>query len=176
TILLAGVGAAALLRCWRRRWMRRLVAGLLMAGTVHLGWQAWRADSAYCASPSNPYVYAQTSPDLLNLIDRIQALARVSPEGRRMTIKVMAADGDYWPLPWYLREFNRVGWWNRIPPDPFAPVMIVSAKFNAAFDDRPVRTHLMAGYFQLRPRVFLELYVAVDLWRAYVQTLPRRED
>ncbi len=59
---------------------------------------------------------------------------------------------------------------------PLAPIMIVSADLRAAFDDRPEKSHLMAGYFELRPRVFYELYVSVDLWRRYVQTLPPEKD
>jgi hypothetical protein len=54
--------------------------------------------------------------------------------------------------------------------------MIVSSKFEAAFDSRPEKTHLMAGYFQLRPQVFLELYVDLNLWREYVKTLPPEKD
>jgi len=34
------------------------------------------------------------------------------------------------------------------------------------------KTHLMVRYFQLRPQVFLELYVHVDLWRAYLAKKP----
>jgi hypothetical protein len=30
----------------------------------------------------------------------------------------------------------------------------------------------MAGYFELRPGVFLELYVSTNLWGRYVKTLP----
>ena len=63
------------------------------------------------------------------------------------------------------------------PSQPLAPIMIVSSRLHAAFDERPEKTHLMAGYFQLRPRVFVELYVAIDLWTEYVKTLPKeRED
>jgi hypothetical protein len=152
------------------------VGGALVVGGTHLGWQAWRAGYPFCASPFNPYVYAHTSPDILKLVERIEALASVSPDGHKILIKVMSSQNDYWPLPWYLRRFERVGWWSGIPPDPFAPVMIVSSQFEAAFDERQEKTHLMAGYFQLRPQVFLELYVELNLWRAYVQTLPREAD
>jgi hypothetical protein len=34
----------------------------------------------------------------------------------------------------------------------------------------------MAGYFQLRPQVFFELYVDINLWRDYVKTLPPEKD
>jgi hypothetical protein len=34
----------------------------------------------------------------------------------------------------------------------------------------------MAGYFQLRPQVFLELYVQLDLWQAYLAQHPPKAD
>src|SRR5581483_11937874 len=67
-----------------------------------------------------------------------------------------------------------VGWWSEIPPDPYAPIMIVSAKFNAALDEK--KTHVMVGYFKLRQDVFLQLYVQVDLWRAYLESRPKQAE
>ncbi|MGH7972431.1 MAG: hypothetical protein ACREIC_27275, partial [Limisphaerales bacterium] len=125
---------------------------------------------AYAADPRNPYVYAQTLPNLLELVGKIQAVTAASPDGRNTVIKVIAPEDDYWPLPWYLRSFTRVGWWNQIPSDPFAPIMVVSAQFNAQLDR--AHTHLMVGYFELRPHVFLELYVQKDLWSAYLNQRP----
>jgi len=175
-ILLAGLGAMALLRVCRPQWLKWTTGAVLVAAAAQLGWQAWRASFPYCASQFNPYVYAQTTPDILKLVDKVEALARVSPQGHDAVVKMMAPGNDYWPLPWYLRRFTRVGYWNNIPPDPLAPIMIVSSEFQAAFDERPEKTHLMAGYFQLRPQVFFELYVEINLWREYVNTLAPEND
>jgi uncharacterized protein (TIGR03663 family) len=173
-ILLAGVGAAGLLRRIRWRFPRMALRLLLLACAAQLGWQAWQGGVTYAADPRNPYVYAQTSPDLLNLVNKVEALARVSPQGRDTVVKVMAPDSDYWPLPWYLRNLNRVGWWPQVPPDPYAPVMIVSSQFHAALDEKG--THIMVGYFQLRPKVFLELYVELGLWEHYLARNPPKPD
>lgn len=169
-ILLAGVGAIVLIRSFRWRNMRIALRLLFLVGAAHLGWQAWRADGALAADPRNPYVFAHTSPDLLRLTGQVKTLAQAHPEGTRMLVKVIAPEDDYWPLPWYLRDFSQVAWSNGLPPDPFAPVMIVSASLHAELDER--KTHLMIGYFELRPRVFLELYVQLDLWRAYLEKHP----
>jgi hypothetical protein len=175
-ILLAGAGVMVLVEGAKSVRTRAVVGLVLALGTVHLGWQAGQAAFTYASSPLNPHVYAHTSPDLLKLVNRVEALSRFSPEGRGMTIKVMSPRNDFWPLPWYLRQFRRVGWWSGVPADPFAPVMVVAASLEAALDERPARTHLMAGYYQLRPQVFLELYVELDLWRAYVQSLPKERE
>jgi len=120
-LLLAGVGAATILRSLNRP-SRRIAAGLaLLVGTVHLGWQAWVASTLYAADQRNPYVYAQTSPDILNLVSKVEALAAVYPQPGQIVIEVMAPDEDYWPLPWYLRRFQHVGWWDQVAQEPFAP-------------------------------------------------------
>ncbi len=173
-ILLAGVGGAWLVGRSKRRLSRIALSLLLVAGAGHLVWQAALANGPYAADRRNPYVYAQTSPDLPRLVRQVEALARAHPQGRQMLVQVMAPDSDYWPLPWYLRSFKQVGWWDQVAADPYAPVMIVSAQFHAALDEK--QTHVMAGYFELRPQVFLELYVDLDLWRAYLARNPPTAD
>ena len=181
-IVLAGVGAAVLVRACKVPRLKFAMAVLLAAGAAQLGWQAWRANFAidkggvpYCDSAKNPYTYSQTTPDIFRLVQTVEALARVSPAGHGTVLEVMAPE-SYWPLPWYLRSFKAVGYWDKIPAQPPAPIMIVSSALHAAFDERPERTHLMAGYFELRPNVFFELYVSVDLWTQYVKTLQADKD
>ena len=169
-ILLAGVGVTILTRTIPRRLPRFAVVAAVLAGAGSLAWQAWRADTLYSADPVNPYVYAQTSPDILRLVDKIKELAVVAPSGNNMLIKVMSPGDDFWPLPWYLRAFGQVGWWGEVPSDPYAPVMVVSSKFDARLDEP--KTHLMVGYFQLRPQIFFELYVERGLWTAYLSKHP----
>jgi uncharacterized protein (TIGR03663 family) len=172
-IVLAGVGAAVLLQAPKTRAKQAIVGLLLLLGTMHLTWEAWRASYPMAADRRNPYVYAQTSPDLLNLVQKVAELGRVHPAGPRMLIKVIAPDNDYWPLPWYLRQFDQVGWWSKLPADPYAPVMIVSEQLHAALDDRSDKKWLMVQLFELRPKTFLELYVQYELWEKYVAQLPK---
>jgi uncharacterized protein (TIGR03663 family) len=162
--LLAGVGAAVLLRSVRLPMWKPAITALLLAGAVHLGWQAWLQNTTYAADQRNPYVYAQTSPDLLRLVARVQGLAQVSPQKSNLLIRVVVPDGDYWPLPWYLRQLHQIDWLGEVAS---APVMIVAAGLNAHLDEKG--THLMVGYFQLRPQVFLELYVSKELWQEWLR-------
>jgi len=173
-ILLAGVGAAWLVCKARRHYLRIALGLLLLAGAGHLAWQTVLANGPYAADWRNPYVYAQTSPDLLKLVRQVEALAQVHPQGNRMLVKVMAPESDYWPLPWYLRSLKQVGWWDQVPADPYAPVMIASAQLKANLDEK--QTHVMVGYFQLRPRVFLELYVERGLWQDCLARNPPKPD
>jgi hypothetical protein len=103
------------------------------------------------------------------LVSRVESLADASPQGRQTLIEVMAGEGDYWPLPWYLRSFKNVGWWDSVT-NPVAPMMIVSAGLHAGLDD--AKKHVMPGYFALRPQVLLELYVETNLWSRWLQQHP----
>jgi predicted membrane-bound mannosyltransferase len=181
-ILLAGVGAAALARMCKPPRLKVGMAVLLAAAAAQLGRQAWRESFAvdkggvpYCDSAKSPHAYSQTAPDIFRLMRTVEGLARVSPAGHGTVIEVMSPD-SYWPLPWYLRRFKAVGFWDKIPAQPPAPIMIVSTALRARFDEGPEKTHLMAGYFELRPNVFFELYVSADLWAGYIKTAPTEKD
>jgi uncharacterized protein (TIGR03663 family) len=170
TILLAGVGAVAILEQLRGSRFKPAAAILLLAAAGQLAVQAWQGGHRYTADRRNPCVYAQTSPNLLELTEELNALAGAHPQGRQLLVKVVAPGSDYWPLPWYLRGFTQVGWWSELPPDPFAPVMIVSTRLNADLDRSG--SHIEAGLFELRPGAFLSLYVESGLWRAYLEAKP----
>jgi predicted membrane-bound mannosyltransferase len=175
-IVLAGIGAATLVEFFRTRLLKIATVGVFLCLTLQLTWQAWRASFVYPTDQRNPYVYAQTVPDLLNLVQRADGLARVAPSGYDTTIKVIAPENDYWPLPWYLRRFKHIGWYDRLPDDPFAPIVIVSSQLDARLDGKSDKKWIMAGLTEFRPGKFFELYVELKLWKKYVETLPRDRD
>jgi len=154
-----------------------LAGAALAAGVVHLGWECYALNFRYPADPRNPYVYAHTSTDTLKLAAQIERFSRVSPEGHRMMIHVVTPE-NYWPLPWYLRRFDRdrVGYWqesdvwardtSRLPPP---SVIILTAQVMETVD-----RHLGGDYhkgilFGLRPGVLLYVYVREDLWQAFLR-------
>jgi uncharacterized protein (TIGR03663 family) len=162
-ILLAGVGAAAFLDRLRNPFLKKILLAVLLAAAVQLAWQARLASAEFSADPRNPYVYAQTSPDVCNLVDEVESLSRLQDDQRRIFIEVVAPDSEYWPLPWYLRKFSNVGWWDKLPGDTNASVMIVSTRLHAD-DQIKIRGYYMLGIFELRPQTFFELCVKEDLW------------
>jgi uncharacterized protein (TIGR03663 family) len=167
-ILMAGLGAMVLIQWARWLPIRVVVVALLLAGSAQLAVQAYRAAVPYADSQRNPYVYAQTLESTLMLVERVQRLAKVHPQGHAMLVQVMARGGDYWPLPWYFREFTRIGWWAQVPDNPVAPVVIASPMFEPELMERLAETHQSAGYYGLRPSVFLMLFVERETWRAYL--------
>ncbi|MCX5672549.1 MAG: TIGR03663 family protein [Planctomycetota bacterium] len=183
-ILMAGVGAVALVR-WAPTWPLKGIGCVLLAAlAAHLGWQAYRASFKFPADQRNPYVYAHTVPDVLNLAKCVEDVAAVSPQGREMIVKVITAE-NYWPLPWYLRHFNpdHVGYYHEVPDNPEAGVIIVGTELQAEVDTRLGRKHgerLDQVYnrqclFGLRPQVFMRVYVAADLWDALMKERAKGE-
>jgi uncharacterized protein (TIGR03663 family) len=169
-ILLAGVGTVAIFESLRERTVKFAVAIVLVIAAVQLANQAWRLGTDYAADTNNPYAFSQTSRDALRLVNEIKDIAAASPQGKQTTIKVMVPEDGYGPLPWYLRNFEDTGWWSKVPADPYSPIMIVATSLGANLDRN--KTRLMAGLFELRPSVFLELYVETNLWSAYLKSRP----
>ena len=175
-ILLAGTGVAVMFQALHRTGPRVALLIVLTAATAQLGWQAWRNAVPLATDRRNPYVYAHTSKDLFRLVDQIRAIARTAPASGEL-LKVIAPGGDYWPLPWYLREFAaRTGWYAELPKDPYAPMMVVGSKFEANLDEKSDKKWLMIGLFEHRPKVFFELYVAFDCWKTYLESRPKPPD
>jgi uncharacterized protein (TIGR03663 family) len=172
-IFLAGAGAVAAWQFAARRWMKLVVAILLFAGGGQLAFQAWQASVTFCEDQRNPYVYAQTSENILEMVSEVEALARVSSQGRHVRVDVIAPESDYWSLPWYLRSFDQVGWWSEMPKESLVPLIIVSTKSAAKFERD--QSYQAAGIFELRPGVFFALYVQPDLWRAYLDAKMKTE-
>ena len=176
-ILLAAMGFAFLWQVGATRGLRVVVGVAAGLGLAQLGAQAVRGNFTYYADPRNPYVYAHTGTDLVRLANKVLSLSRLHPDKSRMLVRVMAQGsphfpraGDYWPLPWYFRRLERVGWYNQVPPDPQAPVVIASPAFEPALTAALGTNYQNAGFFGHRPRpaVFLLLFVQRDLWEKYV--------
>jgi uncharacterized protein (TIGR03663 family) len=122
-IVLAGLGAVVLIR-WVPTLPGKAVVGLVLAAlTVQLGLQTHRSITRFAEDQRNPYVYAHPSHDLRRLVDYLDKLVPVHPRGRAMVVKVVV--DNPWPLPWYLRRFERVGYWDHPPADPDADIVIV---------------------------------------------------
>ena len=111
------------------------------------------------------YVYAHTKRETLLLVDNIDRLAQRTRQLGAMGITIVSP--DYWPLPWYLRNYTRVGYFGRMSPST-EPVIIASesqrAEMETTFGDayQEVPSGVGSGSFPLRPGVNLLLYVRRD--------------
>jgi uncharacterized protein (TIGR03663 family) len=174
-ILLAAVAVVAILNLLGRLLSRVIMVAFFATFATDLVLQAFVANFISFSDPGNPYVYAHPTKDVLTIAGRIDDVSSAYQAGRDMPVLVVCPDGDYWPLPWYLRSFKNVGYYNdvneiRTP----APVVIASAGLEGRLITRlfdlspPGQKNLYVPLFdkgiELRPRVELRGYVTKDLW------------
>jgi uncharacterized protein (TIGR03663 family) len=178
-ILLAGTGAAYLLRAPRTLAVRGLVSGILFAALIQLAWQAFSGSFRLAADPRNPYVYAHTGPDVFPIIERLEQVARAHPDGAAMPIQIVSRE-NLWPLPFYLRGFSGVEWWRGFSDEALnAPVIVITPEMEEALvrklydvpppGEKELYVRLFERPMQLRPQVELRGYAASSLWNDFRQ-------
>ena len=115
------------------------------------------------------YVYAHTRRETLQLLEEIDRIAQRTHHGHQAGITIVAP--DYWPLPWYLRDYSRVGYFGRMVTSN-EPIIIATQEQDDEviknFGDRYRKVHSglnLAGNYPLRPGVDLLLFTRRDLAR-----------
>jgi uncharacterized protein (TIGR03663 family) len=169
-LLMAGYGAAALCAAPRSRPVRALMAAGLVAALSHLAVEAWRANVRYPADSRNPYVYAQTVPDFLRMVRRVEDVAATHPDGSGMLVKVIAGPYEQWPAPWYLRRMSRVGYWvsaadaGRVDD----ATVVIAAPGQADAVETLLGDRYVREYYGLRPDVLLTLFIERGAWDRFM--------
>ena len=182
-IFIAGVGAVALFDWARFRLPKILLAILLSGGIVHLGWQAVQLNFEYDADYSNPYVYAHTHKNIYELVEAIDSITFYSPHGKDTFIEVVCPGDDYWPLPWYLREYTQVGYFSEFDfTKPAAPLIVTMPELESQLLKKlyeippPGQRDMYIPHFPsglwLRHGVEIELFVRKDMWDEWHRQSP----
>lgn len=147
---------------WGRKW---LVTGIMVVAigisgyqTIDLNFFNYDNDDKYYV-----YVYAHTRRETLALVDEINRISERTGQGGELGITIVSP--DYWPLPWYLRDYTRVGYFGRMSASS-EPLIIASEsqgeEVQATFGEqyqRVISGFNAAGSYPLRPGVNLLLYV-----------------
>ncbi len=151
--LLCGLGAGAI---WEQiktptgRWIAGLAIGALI---VVAGQQTKTLAFDDPAAEKNPLAYAHTGEDLARLPLRLTQLVK-EKQLAEPTIAVVAADP--WPLPWYLRKFARVGYWQPGQEPGAADFFITSTDPAEALAQR--LKDYRPEFFGVRPNVLVILW------------------
>ncbi|MHC5090879.1 MAG: flippase activity-associated protein Agl23 [Planctomycetota bacterium] len=174
--VVAGFAADRMLRAAQGS-MTRFIFGvfILVYGLASPVAQSWLLNFHYASDPVNPYVYAHTSRDVYQMADAVDKAARVAEDGASTRIQVIANDDDYWPLPWYLRKYPNVGYWNTVDDSLcHAPIILSNAKHERSLlailysVPEAGKRHLYVPLFDeplsLRPGVQWQGYIRSDLW------------
>jgi len=92
-----------------------------------------------------------TAPDLVDMVNRIHAYDKDTE------IKILS---EHWPLPWYLRDYKRVGYYGQIIDKPDADVVIVKKEDKEKLQGNLTGTYDIRDY-QLRYGVWLTAFYRV---------------
>ena len=144
----------------------KLYIALAVLLVAFSGYQMYQLNFVHYDDDQYPYVYAHTRRGTVALVDEIDRIAKRLKTGNDTGIALVSP--DYWPLPWYLRDYKRVGYYQRIVPTT-EPIIIGSMaqeeELKANYGDRYqlVPSGVDEGAYPLRPGVDLLLYVRKDV-------------
>jgi hypothetical protein len=94
-----------------------------------------------------------------------------------MAVQIISRE-NLWPLPWYLRGFSNVAWWNGVSDQArSAPVILVTPDMEPALvrklydlpppGERELYVSIFERPVELRPQVELRGYAAGGLWEEF---------
>jgi len=196
-ILLAGLGAAALLQWLRKPVLQAIAALVMLLGVVQLADQCYRLNFVFFADPRNPHVYAHPvshlHTDMPPLVERLveaavgctEAAAKQNRKAVGIAYIHVVTTENYWPVPWYLRRLppESIGYWQDIQawqreasayPQPAIILTTSSAQqaVEAALDRLcwAQRFFPLASY-GLRPGEMLVVYLRDDVWQKFRESL-----
>jgi len=148
-----------------RRGFRIAAAALLLVAAGAQLTQTTRSSFRFASDSRNPYAYPASSSDLKTLeswisgIDTAADFQSIEP--------IIVVGSDYWPLPWYLRRHNLVGYYSS-PPQGIERLPLV-------FDLVGMEESLMETHVPiprgLRDGIPVIAWVRFDFWDAYVATM-----
>jgi uncharacterized protein (TIGR03663 family) len=144
-----------------------VVAGLACAVCAY---QAWVLNFREYDNDRYPYVYSHSQRGMLDMVGEVERLAVRAGRGKETGITV--ASPEYWPLPWYFRDYKGVGYVGSVAARYDAqstPVVIGRESTNPAENQTDkLRAALgpdyqQVGIYDLRPGVRLIVFARRDL-------------
>ncbi len=124
----------------KKRWLPWIVVAPLIAASAIF---CWRLNFQKFFDDSEPYVYVQTYPEIETFTGPLLSLAMEDPRQYHMSGLILL--DSYYPLPWMLGDFTRVGYYNKdqSPADWNAGFIAVEKK-----REGEVESHLTQPYFK----------------------------
>lgn len=175
-IVLAAVGTVELVHWFQEPGERKAIWGFMaVLGVMSPLGQAVAQNFVYDADQTNPYVYAHTHRDIYRVSDTLHRLIDRAPKNEPPVIQVVCPDKDYWPLPWYMRDYERVGYYTAVdmnqPPGDivlFQPSVTkdMQTLLFEVYPKHELYVNLFDEPVLLRPGVPWGGYVRKSLWDA----------
>jgi len=141
----------------------KILAAICAVGaSIILAYQSYQLNFVRYDDDTEPYVYAHTKRDFLELIKEIDRYADKSGKGKDAVIQIVSP--DYWPMVWYVNDYTHANFFGH-PVDADNAEMIVAKKGeqDAEVMRRYSANYEFVGAWELRPGVELMLLVRRDL-------------
>ena len=127
-------------------------------------------------------MYAHPTDDVFTIDKKLNEMTNALKTENDFSIYIMATGDDYWPIPWYLRNIDNVGYWNHIPKDvKSASIVLISPDLEVDLvagiykDVKPGNSSLFIPLFneiiELRPGIKISGWVKKDINDLYERAL-----
>ena len=122
----------------------------------------------------NPYAYSQSLYNVEDLLEQVDSIALSNEKKENLDIHFFTS--DYWPLPWYLRNYQSVAYWDQDQPDDRANELevIIFPNENEDLFERLESTHTFSLY-GFRRGTHLTLACRNDLWQELLKHRENKE-
>lgn len=129
--------------------------------------QSTHANGRLSNHEHNPYAYVPTSKNMEELPRWLRDLDHFPDSPGIEPIAVIGR--SYWPLPWYLRDFETIGYWPE-PPENLAdfPIVLSMPEQTAACNTLLMNSHINLPR-TLRSNVPITLHLKNEIWEAWTK-------
>jgi predicted membrane-bound mannosyltransferase len=158
--LLAGLAISQL---WRSRALRLAAPVVFGVAFLFSGYFAIDLNFIRYDDEAYPYVYVHSTRSMLELVDEVEATAARAGTGTDTGVVIMAP--EYWPLPWYFRDYPKAGFYGAIT-DVREAIIIANVNQEAELGPSLAADYDRIGTWNLRPGVDLVLFVRHDVPKA----------
>jgi uncharacterized protein (TIGR03663 family) len=137
---------------------RRVVPVSVIAGTLLFAlYQSAQLNFYHYDDDHYVYPYVQTQRGFLDLVQQVERFADLNGAGNNTSVAIMAP--EYWPLPWYLRNYKNTAYFGK-PLATNASMVIASVRQLPELRLLLADHYRLIGTYPMRPGVQLVLYAA----------------
>lgn len=145
---------------WGKEGEQRFVWLVLLAVVTLNGYQMVKLNFFRYDDEKYIYVYGHTYREFMPMVDEIKRIGQKTGLNEELDIAVLSP--DYWPLPWYIRDHHRIGYYGKITPTNSSLIIINTSQEPEMLPTLEGRYNRVQTY-PLRPGVVLVLYARKDL-------------
>jgi uncharacterized protein (TIGR03663 family) len=158
-------GGYAIDRLYRARgrgW--RFVAGWVLGiALAAAAWQSYQINFVHYDDDRYAYVYAHTKRDFHELMAQVEAITARTGNKYEAGVNVAVENQEYWPLPWYVRDYKHIGYTGHVGETTDAVIIVKVTQVPEVEKLFGSRYQRVGGEYTLRPGVEFALYARRDL-------------